>query len=73
MPSAGGSEYVVIEPGPGDIWVSEAETRRSGNQLTAVSEMIEVNGGTIALDRSAVRITVLGSAHAVDIQGCSGG
>ena len=73
MPSAGGSEYVVIEPGPGEIWVSEAETRRSGNQLTAVSEMIEVNGGTIALDRSAVRITVLGSAHAVDIQGCSGG
>lgn len=73
MPSAGGPEYVVIEPGTGDIWVSEAKTKRRGNQLTAVSEMIEVNGGTIALDRSAVRITVLGSKHAVDIQGCSAG
>ena len=73
MPSAGGTEYVVIEPGPGDIWVSEAETRRNGNSLIAVSEMIEVNGGTIALDRSAVRITVLGAAHAVDIRGCTAG
>ena len=73
MPSAGGKEYVVIEPGEGDIWVSEASTQRSGNRLTAVSELIELNGGTIALDRSAVRITVLGASHAVDIKGCDAG
>ena len=71
MPSAGAPEYVVIEPQAGDIWVSEAKIQRQGNTITATSEMVSVNGGTIALDRSAVRVTVLGSRHAVDIQGCA--
>lgn len=73
MPPAGDDEYVVIEPGPGDIWVSEAKTQRSGGSLIALSELVNVNGGPIALDRSAIRITVLGSKHAVDIRGCSPG
>ncbi len=73
MPSAGGAEYVVIEPGQGDIWVSEAETRRSGATVVATSEMVNINGGPIAIDRSAIRITVLGSKYAVDVKGCSAG
>lgn len=73
MPSAGSPEYVVIEPGPGDIWVSEPETKRQGGEVVAISDMVHVNGGAIALDRSAVRITVLGSKYAVDIRGCSPG
>lgn len=73
MPPAGAPEHVVIEPGPGDIWVSEASTKRVGGDLIATSEMVHVTGGTIALDRSAIRITVLGSKHAVDIRGCTSG
>ncbi|MEM1075709.1 MAG: protein-disulfide reductase DsbD domain-containing protein [Pseudomonadota bacterium] len=73
MPSAGGKEYVVIEPGLGEIWVSEADTRRYGGEVVATSDMVNVNGGPIALDRSAIRITVLGSKYAVDIRGCSAG
>ncbi len=73
MPSAGNPEYVVIEPGPGDIWVSEADTKRQGGEVVAISDMVHVNGGTIALDRSAIRITVLGSKYAVDIRGCNSG
>ena len=73
MPSAGAPEYVVIEPSAGDIWVSEADTRRSGGQVIATSELINVAGGPIALDRSAIRITVLGRKHAVDIHGCKPG
>ncbi|MEP1610870.1 MAG: protein-disulfide reductase DsbD domain-containing protein [Roseobacter sp.] len=71
MPSAGAPEYVVIEPGPGEIWVSEAKTKRHGSDLVATSEMVNINGGPIALDRSTIRITVLGSDHAVDIRGCT--
>ena len=70
MPSAGSPEYVVIEPQAGDIWVSEAETQRQGNQIVATSEMVSVSGAPIALDRSAIRVTVLGQKHAVDIHGC---
>lgn len=73
LPSTGGTEVMVIEPGLGEVWVSEAETRREGAQLIATSEMIHVGGETIALDRSAVRMTVLGGSHAVDIQGCTAG
>ncbi len=73
MPSAGGNEVAVIESGNPQIWSSPAETQRNGNVLLAQSDLVHVSDGTIALDRSAVRITVLGRRHAVDIQGCAPG
>ncbi len=73
MPSAGGSEFAVIEPGNPALWASQPDTRRQGNTLIASSEIIGASGGPFALDRSEVRITVLGANHAVDIQGCSAG
>lgn len=73
LPFTGRGEVMVIEPGLSQVWVSEAETRREGDQLIATSEMIHVGGGTFALDRSAIRLTVLGGKHAVDILGCTAG
>ncbi|KIC40096.1 hypothetical protein RA27_14755 [Ruegeria sp. ANG-R] len=73
MPSAGGAEVAVIEPGNPTLWASQSETGRRGNTLVARSEVISASGGPFALDRSEVRITVLGSNHAVDILGCSAG
>ncbi|WP_170372317.1 protein-disulfide reductase DsbD domain-containing protein [Ruegeria arenilitoris] len=73
MPSAGGAELAVIEPGNPALWASQTETKRQGNRLTATSEVISPDGQPFALDRSAVRITVLGTKHAVDILGCSAG
>ncbi len=73
MPPAGGREVAVIEPGNARIWASQTETRRDGQVLTAASDLFHVDGGAYALDRSAVRITVLGRDHAVEIQGCARG
>ncbi|MEP3330875.1 protein-disulfide reductase DsbD domain-containing protein [Sedimentitalea sp.] len=73
MPSAGGQEVAVIEPGSPRIWASQTETRREGGALLAVSDLIPVTGGPLAIDRSAIRITVLGKRHAVDIRGCTPG
>jgi DsbC/DsbD-like thiol-disulfide interchange protein len=73
MPPAGGREYVVFEPGVENIWVSEADTRRTGDVVIATSELVNITGGPIAIDRSAIRITVLGSQYAVDVKGCSAG
>ncbi|MEX0305765.1 MAG: protein-disulfide reductase DsbD domain-containing protein [Ruegeria sp.] len=73
MPSAGGAEVAVIEPGNPTLWASQSDTDRQGNTLVARSEVINASGGPFALDRSEVRITVLGSNHAVDILGCSAG
>ncbi len=73
MPSAGGKEIAVIEPGTPGIWAAETETRRSGGTLIAITELENETGGAFALTRSGLRITVLGTAHAVDIRGCDAG
>jgi DsbC/DsbD-like thiol-disulfide interchange protein len=73
MPPAGGDEAAVIEPGAPGIWVSEAETSRRGNVLTVSAEMMHHSGKAFALNRSDIRITVLGGSYSVDIQGCTGG
>ncbi len=72
MPHTGGSEVAVIEAGDPQIWVAEGTTTRRGNTLVAETEMMHVDEQPFMLDRSNIRITVLGSKHAVDIQGCSG-
>ncbi|MQY42381.1 hypothetical protein GG681_06980 [Epibacterium sp. SM1969] len=73
MPSAGGTEIAVIESGSPYLQASDTTARRTGNTLVAESEFFSLNDGLISIDRSAVRITVLGQSHAVDIQGCSTG
>jgi DsbC/DsbD-like thiol-disulfide interchange protein len=70
MPPAGVHEYTVVETSDPDIWVAEAETQRSGDTLTIRTELIHMTQESFALDRSGLRLTVLGSDHAVDIQGC---
>lgn len=71
--ATGPAEFVVIEAGDANIWVSEADTIRSGNSLRATVDMVHSAGNTFALDRSKLRITVLGGAQAIDIQGCNAG
>lgn len=73
LPPTGGTEVVVIEAGDPLVWVSGTQVQRQGNRLTARAEMVHVSGTGFALDRSALRITVLGSDRAVDIQGCAAG
>lgn len=73
VPALGQVEEVVIETGDQQVWVSEPETARQGDTLFAQSDMVHVEGGGIALDRSKVRITIIGEGRAVDIQGCDAG
>lgn len=74
MPAVGGQEIAVIEPGDPQLWASETETRRKGDMLVASAEVADAQGAAaFALDRSRIRITVIGRDHAVDIRGCSAG
>jgi DsbC/DsbD-like thiol-disulfide interchange protein len=70
MAQNGANEAVVIEAGDQQVWVSQPQTWREGNTLFARSDMIHVNGGGFALNRSNIRITVLANSKAVDIHGC---
>lgn len=73
MPSAGGTEVTVIESGSPYLWASEAQSKRSGKVLTTSADLVQLEQTPAALDRSQLRITVLGRNRAVDIRGCSGG
>ena len=73
MPSAGGAEVVVIEPGNPALWSSGTLAKRTGNTLIATTELVNTGTGAFALDRSRIRITVLGKRHSVDIRGCDAG
>ncbi len=73
LPSIGTDEFVVIEAGDANVWVSEADIARTGNNLNATVDMVHSSGNAFALDRSKVRITVLSDGQAIDIQGCSAG
>ena len=70
MPSAGGEEVVIVEPGIPGIWMSETDASRQGQTLVAVGEMMTSDGAPVSIDRSKVVITVLGDSHAVEIRGC---
>lgn len=71
MPSAGGTETVLVETSDPLVWVAETESARQGRTLSAVTELVHVSGQAFALDRSGLRMTVLGAERAVDIQGCT--
>lgn len=73
MPSLGPDEVVVIESADPGLWVSETVARRDGGTLVATAEALARDGGPLAIDRSSLRITVLGEGKAVDVQGCEAG
>lgn len=73
VPRVGSVEALVVETNDPSVWVSEAETQRRGGQITGTVEMVAGTGQAFALDRSALRFTVIGQNQAVDIIGCSAG
>ena len=70
MPQAGGREETVVESGQPTVWAAEPETHREGDTLVTETKLVHMDGKPFMLDRSRLRITVLGKSHAVDIQGC---
>lgn len=70
LPARGGEETVIFENADATVWVSQSETSRNGASLTSVAEMVATSGTPFALDRSGVKVTVLGHGRAVEIDGC---
>lgn len=72
LPPVGNDETVVVEHADPMIWVSEAVTRRDGSRVTAVADIVPPVAGPFALNRSDLRITVIGSRMAVELDNCTG-
>jgi len=66
----GEADIVIFELPDQQIWISSAQTRREGGKLQAQVDMVPPSATPFALNRSDVRITVIGHDRAVDIQGC---
>lgn len=70
LPAAGATETVVFEPGQPGLWIGEATSWREGDRLVAETEVEALAGGSLALDRSTLTVTVLAGAGGVEIRGC---
>ena len=70
MPPMAARETAVIELPDPSVWVSSAETARSGATLSASVDMVPPHAAPFALSRQDVRITVFAAGQAVEIQGC---
>ncbi|WP_298806439.1 protein-disulfide reductase DsbD domain-containing protein [uncultured Lentibacter sp.] len=70
LPGLGAPEDAAIETGDPLVWATDPELRRTGQTLTLTTELIHTLSGAFALNRSALRVTLIGANTAVDIQGC---
>lgn len=73
MPPIDGRETVVFEPSDPTLWSSEVAANWEGSTLVARGKLAPTDGGIIALDRSTLTITVIGTGRSVEINGCSQG
>ncbi len=73
VPDQGGDETALIETADPTVWVGDSHLKREGGEVTAGADLVPSDGAPFVLDRSGVRITILGSDRAVDIQGCPAG
>lgn len=72
MPRLGADEVVVVETPDPSVWVAEVASHREGGRIIAQTELVPTSGKPFVLNRSDIRITVLGAGRGVDIQGCTG-
>lgn len=72
VPDVGNDETLVLEHRDPMIWVSEATTQRQGGWLTSVADVVPADHGPFALNRSDLRITVIGTRMAVELDNCTG-
>lgn len=64
---------IVIETGSDYIWVSEPDHRLTGRALSIEADMQYYGDGTLSLNRSQMRFTLIGDTQTIDIRGCTGG
>jgi hypothetical protein len=72
LPPTGNDETLVVEHRDPQIWVSEAVTRRDGGTVTGVADVVPADHGPFALNRSDLRLTVIGTRMVVELDACRG-
>ena len=73
LPTTGTDELGVIELDSGGVWASPPDLSRNGNALRLTADLVPPGGAPFVLDRSQLRITILGTDRAVEAVGCPAG
>ncbi len=61
---------VIEAEGRPDLWIGQTETRTEGRAVHATARLDALDPGGLALDRGALRLTLLDTTRAIDIRGC---
>lgn len=67
----GGAEHAVVEHHDQSLWVRPAELQRSGSTLNIQTEISDNNQIPSGLQRSDLRITLIGKDQMVEFDGCT--
>lgn len=71
LPAGTSAEMAVaVELDRSNVWVSQPETRRDGQRLTAISDLIDETGKPFVLDPGDLRVTLISAGDAQEITGC---
>lgn len=73
LPAQGPEETALFETQDPAIWIGATSTERQGPDLVASADLVPAEAAPFVLDRSRMRITVLGSGRAVELDGCPAG
>ncbi|MDA0900715.1 MAG: hypothetical protein O2824_00930, partial [Proteobacteria bacterium] len=69
-PDLGSPETMMLELPLPDVWISPPAFHRNAGQITATADLVPPQGLPFSMERSDLRITLLGSHRAIEIEGC---
>lgn len=70
-PLAAATELAAIElEGRPDIWVSDVDIDRHGQELRLAADLVPPDGQPFDVPRQQLRLTLIGADNAVEMQGC---
>lgn len=72
-PVLGGREMAIFETPDPNVWISEATSERSSSGMSVTADFVPPRGQPLALDRSRLRLTLIGDSGGIDMQGCPAG
>lgn len=71
LPANASARAVVVETGDPSLWAAPVEMRREGGSIVASTRISHVARAPVALDRSALTLTMIGGGEAVEFRGCA--
>jgi DsbC/DsbD-like thiol-disulfide interchange protein len=63
-------QHAVIEFANPNVWVNQASFNTSGKSISAHAELVSYSSEVLFMDRSKLRLTLIGKSHAIEIVGC---